>query len=315
MSTAAIGAFQNLYVTPVKDGGASFWKNWTNMVLGVDQSEKFSEELQNRVKGVKNAAGEYTTNPRGIHGFGKSVSEAWEESKKLVAGRKIGDVLKSSFKDIPEEFSKLKGLKFFGKGSKLGGVFKIIGKRFPLIMNIAGLGFALPNIINAFSTPEKEGGGIIAGFLETGKEILSQSGFAAGMPIGTALIAGIPFLGGGAIVTMLGGAIGGMIGGKIVEKLVGKTFTEQQEEKKKKEEEKNAPTPVPAPTPSPIPTPTATPTPTPTPTAETSQASSVSSGNFFANPSLLNQSKYDGDIMASNIDWSQYVKQQQQQTA
>lgn len=299
MTVGAIAAntTQALYITPMTSGFKTLARNWGNMVLGVDQSEKFSEELQNRVRGIKNAAGKYE-NARGFNKLGGSISEAWEESKTIVKDKKIGQVIKDSFKDVPNEFKELKDLpKFFGKEGKLWKGLKIFGKRFPLIGNIVGLAFAIPNIYKAFTDPD--GGGLIPGLLETGKELASQAGFATGMAIGQALIP----------IPLLGGMIGGMIGGKIVERLVGKTFTEQQEEKKKKAEEKNAPTPVPAPTPSPVPTPTAT----PTPTAENSQVASTSPGNFFANPSLLNNNSSNidlsDDIMASKMDWTKYPQQ------
>lgn len=298
MTTAVIGAntFNNLYYTPIKNGGKSFFKNWVNMVIGVDQHEKFSEELEKRVRGVKNAAGKYE-NAKGFNGLGNSISEAWEKSKEVVANKKIGQVIKDSFKDIPEEFKALKGLKFLGKEGQLWKGLKIFGRRLPFIGNIVGLAFAIPNIYRAFTDPD--GGGLVPGLLEIGKEICSQAGFSIGMVLGQAIIP----------IPLLGGMIGGMIGGKIVERLVGKTFTEKQEEKKKKAEEKNNPaqTPTPVPTPGPGPTPSTT----PTPTAETSQVSAISPNNFFANPSLLNQSKIDlsDDIMASGMDWTKYPQQ------
>lgn len=315
----AANTFQSnaAYLGGTSRGALSTWGNW---VLGVKQSEAFSEEFEKLVRGTKNATTGKFEGGRGIIGFGKSLKEAWNVSKEAVGNEKLWDVIKDAFKGIPGEFKNASAAtKFLGKEGKIWKSLGVIGKRFAFIGNIANLAFfVIPEVYKAFT--DKECGGTTQGMLEIVKQFFSQLGFALGSAVG--LIIPIPLLN-----CVIGGSLGdigfgGAAEGIIRKLLPGQSYEERQEKKKIKDEEKNkltqqgdssTPTPVPAPTPSPIPTPTATPT--PTPTAETSQASSVSSGNFFANPSLLNQSKYDGDIMASNIDWSQYVKQQQQQTA
>lgn len=103
-----------------------------------------------------------------------------------------------------------------GKSSFLGGLSGIIkagSKKMPFIGALLTIGFELPNIIKAGK--EK---GIGAALAETGKAGSRLLGGAIGAAIGSAICPGI------------GSFIGYMVGDWLTGKVVGKSYTEEQEE-------------------------------------------------------------------------------------
>lgn len=230
-----IGAItKSIYFGPMIKGAKKFGNDYLNFVFGVDQSEKFSQELAKTVRGVKSETTKKYEGGKGFVDFKQSVKDSWTKSKEAVvdtAGKpkSFGTVLKDSFKAIGEEFKGLKGLKLFGKEGKLASTLKILGKRMPLIGNVLMVAFEAPNIAAAF-TDKKDGGGIITGTTEVVKTGAKLGAFAAGAAIGQAVIP-IPFI---------GGLIGGIVGSAIADKILGKSFTEKKEEAKAAVAEKAA---------------------------------------------------------------------------
>ena len=118
--------------------------------------------------------------------------------------------LKNGFKAIPQEFKNGKG--FFGK---IKGGIKGLGKAMPALFAFLTIAGEIPNAYKA--TKEK---GIGAGLKELGK---------AGVRLTTGALFGAI---GSAILPIGGSIVGYMIGDWIGTKLVGKSYTEQQEAKK-----------------------------------------------------------------------------------
>jgi hypothetical protein len=185
--------------------------NYANFVIGVEQNTAFSEALQKLVRGTKNLETKKFEGGKGFKNFGGNLKSAWVESKKAVEGKSVWKVIKESFSNIGPEFKALE------KGSKLGGVGKILGKRIPLISNLLMVCFAVPGIIKAF-TDKKDGGGLFAGLGEIGKTAANIGGFAAGAAIGS-------------VFGPVGMILGGFAGSWIADKIVGKSFAAKKEEK------------------------------------------------------------------------------------
>lgn len=211
------------YISPIWTGTKSFSNTYLHFVLGVEQSNRFSEELAKTVRGTKNTETKKYEGGKGLKEFKTSVKDAWTKSKTVVEGKSFwGTIHKSFFQDMPNEFKAAKRLaRMTGKNSKfIGSTFKILGKRMPFIANVVMLGMEVPNLYRAFTQ-----GGFGEGLKETGKTAVKFGGFAAGAAIGSAVGSFIPVVG-----TFIGGLVGGMIGGWLAEKVVGKSFTEKQEE-------------------------------------------------------------------------------------
>ncbi len=113
--------------------------------------------------------------------------------------------------------------KIAGKSSVLGGVkgfFKGVGKKMPLIGNLMLVAFELPNI---FKATKEEGVG--QGVAEVAKAGGRLAGGALGSAIGSAICPGI------------GSVVGWIAGEWLASKVVGKSYTEQQEELAQKQQE------------------------------------------------------------------------------
>lgn len=205
------------YISPVWQGTKNFSRSYLHFVLGVEQSDKFSTELQDIVRGKKDPTTKKRVGGQGLKEFRKSVKEAWGKSKTVVEGKPFWGTIGKSFKKMPNEFKAAGRLaRMTGKKSKfIGASLKILGKRMPFIMNIVMLGTEVPNIYRAFSQ-----GGVGTGFKEVGKTAVKFGAFAAGAAIGQAIIP-IPFV---------GALIGGAVAGWLADKVVGKSFTEKKEE-------------------------------------------------------------------------------------
>jgi len=208
-------SFRTQYLSPLVKTTKNFAHNYANFVLGVEQSEVFSDELQKAVRGVKDPLTKKYIGGNGLNNFRSNLKNAWNTSAKAVEGKSFWKTIKESFKTMPEEFKGLGQEAKFAAKSK--GALKILGKRMPLIGNLIFAAMEIPNIFKAFKD-----GGFVTGLTETVKSTAKFGGFAAGAAIGQAIIP-IPFV---------GAMIGGMIGGWIADKVVGKSFTDKQEEAK-----------------------------------------------------------------------------------
>lgn len=213
--------FNAKYWTPLWNGSKTFFHDYANFVLGVEQSDVFSTALQKSVRGIKDPVTKKYVGGKGYTDFWGSTKSAFAESKEAVKNKSLRTVIRDSFHDIPSEYRAIKGeLGVAGKSFKcLRSVGKMLGKRMPLIGNVLMVAMAVPNITKAFTH-----GGVGTGVLETGKEAAKLGGFAAGAAVGQALIP-IPFV---------GGLIGGIVGGWIADKIVGKSYTEKEEDAKAK---------------------------------------------------------------------------------
>lgn len=219
--------FTSQYLSPLWSGTKNTLHNYANFVLGVDQSEIFSKELQRSVRGTKDSATKKYVGGKGFTDLGGSIKSAWNTSKKAVENKSLWTVIKDSFGKIPGEFKAASRLVAkTGKTSKyFGSTLKILGKRMPLIGNLVFVATEIPNICNAFSK-----GGVATGVGETLKAAGKMGGFAAGAAIGQALIP-IPFV---------GALIGGVVGSFVADKVLGKSFTEKQEEAQAKQAQAQA---------------------------------------------------------------------------
>lgn len=160
---------------------------------------------------------------KGTKEAGKAA-EQYAKKEELVHGNFFKSCWKS-IKTIPQKIAagwRAGGMqaKRLGKNEilgKLGGAFKGIGKRMPVIGSLMIIGFELPNIIKA--TVDE---GIVQGLAETAK---------AGARLGGATLLG-------AIGTAIGGPIGGIVGfiagDWITSKIVGKSYSERKAEEEEK---------------------------------------------------------------------------------
>ncbi len=150
------------------------------------------------------------------------------EKHAAVNQAKNGDFLKSTIKGlktIPKKIAqgwKIGGYKAQKAGKnvllgKIGGLFKGIGTRMPLIGSLLMIGFEIPNIVKAT---------INEGIVQGGAEIVK-----AGARLGGATILG-------ALGTAIGGPIGGIVGfiagDWIMSKIVGKSYSEREMEQEEK---------------------------------------------------------------------------------
>lgn len=208
-----VNAATSAYWGPLSNGVKKFGRHYANFVLGVEQNDKFSEVLRERVRGTKAPGSKKYSGGDGFNNFGKNVKYAWGESKQVVAGKSFWNVIKDSFKGLKGELKAAKGFKQVGKA---------LWKRMPLIGNVAMIAFEIPNIYKAFTQ-----GGLATGLGETLKAVGRLGVMTAGMALGAAV--------GGPI----GGFAGAFAGDWLGRKIFGKTYTEKQDEAKAKEEEKN----------------------------------------------------------------------------
>lgn len=160
---------------------------------------QFWKDLWKGTKEAGKVAERYAAKEKAIHGnFFKS---SWESIKT------IPKVIKEGWQ-AGGRLAKLKGKNAFL--GKLGGAFKGIGKRMPVIGSLMIIGCELPNIIKATIHE-----GPVQGLAE-----LAKAGARLG---GGALL--------GAVGTALGGPIGGIVGWMLGEfvagKIVGKSYSER----------------------------------------------------------------------------------------
>lgn len=222
-------ASNSKYWGPLWKGVKNFVHDYSHFVVGVEQSEKFSEVLTKSVRGEK------VLNPKtnkyiyeggkGFTDFKGSLKDAWNKSKEALfedgKQKSFWNVIKDSFAKIPEEFKAIpKEAKWFAKEGKLMKGLGVLGKRMPLIGNVLMIAFELPNIVSAF-TDKEHGGGIGTGLMETGKAALKLGAFAVGAAIGAVIPP--PFI---------GSMIGGFAASWVADKLLGKSFTDKVEENK-----------------------------------------------------------------------------------
>lgn len=180
----------------IKNGGSIF----SNISTAYDRSQKASLYKM----GIKDADTSFLS-------FAKNSMKSW--GGEIYQGAKKGTGI----------FSKTFG------GAK--GLIAGAGKRLPLVGTALSLAFEIPNVYRAFTDKE---GGAVTGTVETGKAAVKLGAFAggaaAGAALGTLIFPGVGTVAGG-IIGFVGGAIGAMGAGAVADKIVGKSFTEQQEEK------------------------------------------------------------------------------------
>ena len=196
-----------------------YTKAMPGFVFGT-QSEYMGEVLKNSYK---------TQKWKNMH---KQIGDAFVKGVEAheAAVAKNGGFFKNMWKDItsivPDVKKNWKSAGWLSdakKASKLSkfwtqtkSVFKVFGKRMPLIGAALTLAFELPNIIKASCNE-----GLLMGAGEAGKAAVRLSTGAVGGAIGSALIP-IPFV----------GAMAGYIAGDFIGRLiVGKSYSEKQAEK------------------------------------------------------------------------------------
>lgn len=175
------------------------------------------------VKGNKSWA---TSLFEGVKGGGKAL-EASIAKNALTKGGFFKQAL-TSLKSLPSTITTMtkagsRAARIAGKSQVLGGVkgfFKGVGKKMPLIGNLMLIAFELPNVFKA--TKEE---GIGQGVAEVAKAGGRLAGGALGSAIGSAICPGI------------GSLVGWVAGEWLASKVVGKSYTEQQEELAQKQEE------------------------------------------------------------------------------
>lgn len=234
MNTIGSITSDSKYLSPLYQGTKGAMRHYINFVFGVEQSEKFSEELHNAIRGTKDSTGKYV-NGKGFNGFWGSVGDAWEKSKDVtqevvngeIKNKSLWKVITESFKKVPGEFKEAtSAAKVLSETSKwaatksiLGDTGKILFKRMPLIGNILCVAQEIPNIYRAFTSPQ---GGLGTGVKEIVRTGLKLAGFAAGTAIG-------------GLLGPVGAIGGGILGGIITDKLVGKSFSDKLDEAKEKQ--------------------------------------------------------------------------------
>lgn len=212
MTIATVGS---RFVSPMWSSFKNIAHDYGNFVIGVEQQSKMTDVLRPLIK------------EQGFHNFGSNLKTAWIASKDVVKDKSVWGVIKESFKSIPEELKGISKMPWLSKVEKVAGkqtkilemgkfktVFKTLGKRLPLIGNLACFAFAVPSIYSAF-TDKNHGGGIGAGIKEIGKTVVDMAGFTLGAVIGSAICPGA------------GSIIGGLVGGWLTSKLTGDSFSEK----------------------------------------------------------------------------------------
>lgn len=175
--------------------------------------DRFATEITKSIKNQRQIL--KASGKNSFTGFHKQVKDAFISAEKATSDKKIFQSLKDSLngyrKDVKDLWTNpsLKG----GKGlmSKIGGTFKGLWKRAPLIGTVLMVAFELPNIFKA----TKEGG-LINGAAETGKSAVRIAAGVACGAIGTAILGPL-------------GSIPGFIIGDLLGKLVvGKSYSEKK---------------------------------------------------------------------------------------
>ena len=201
--------------------GATAWryaKAMPGFILGT-QAELMGETLRNSKK---------------LHGWknmGTQISDAFETGVKAheAAVAKNGGFFKNMLNDFTSIFPDIKnGVKSAGSIAKAKNastlsrlwaqtksVFKVLGKRMPLIGAALTLAFEIPNIAKATWNE-----GVLTGAGEAGKTAVRLGAGAVGGAIGSALI---PF-------PFLGALVGYWVGDRIGQFIVGKSYSEKQAE-------------------------------------------------------------------------------------
>ncbi len=162
----------------------------------------------------------------GIKGGGKALEgsvAANAIAKGSLFQRAIG-----SLKSLPSTIATttkagVRAAQIKGTSSILGGVkgfFKGVGKKMPLLGNLMLIAFELPNV---FKATKEEGIG------QGAAEVVKAGGRLAGGALGSAV--------GSAICPGIGSLVGWVAGEWLASKVVGKSYTEQQEELAQKQQE------------------------------------------------------------------------------
>ena len=149
--------------------------------------------------------------------FGKQVKDAFVYADKHTGGANntFFQDMKKLITSTPSEFKNAwKGAKGFTAKSK--ALFKVAGKRVPILGNALMLAFSIPTIWQA--TKDE---GLLGGALEAGKEVSKLTAGAAGMAIGSAICPGVG--------SIIGGLIGWTAGEWLMSKVVGKSYLEKKQ--------------------------------------------------------------------------------------
>jgi len=180
--------------------------------------DKFSSKVTSSLKGIRRLK----TQGKFDGHLGKQIGAAFQKADK-VTEKNVWKGLKNSVTSYADDVSKLWKNADKGFFAKLGGTFKGLAKRAPLIGAALTVLFEIPNIYKA-----TRDGGLINGAIETGKSgVRLAAGIAAGA-IGSAFL-GLP------------GALAGFFIGDMLGKLVvGKSHSEKLAEAEQKQQEQLA---------------------------------------------------------------------------
>lgn len=140
------------------------------------------------------------------------IGEGFVRADKATAKTPLWKSMKNSITSLPKDMKSM-WKNTAGAWGKTKGVFKVLGKRMPVIGGALMVAFELPNILSAFKDK-----GLVGGVLEIGKSAVRLTGFMGGMAIGTAF--------GG----IIGGLAGGFVGDWLVSRIVGKSHSEEKAE-------------------------------------------------------------------------------------
>lgn len=190
-------------------GIASIAKTGLNYAGRLLFDDKFSSKVTSRLRASQRVAKNNYGNR--FHEYHKQIGGAFQKADSFTA--KNGTVwqgLKSSVKSLGTDTKALwkSDAKFF---KKIGGTFKQLTKRIPLIGTALMVAFEIPNIVKA-----AKDGGLVAGAAEAGKSGLR---LAAGIALGAI---------GTAILGPIGSFAGFIVGDYLGKLIVGKSYSEKQ---------------------------------------------------------------------------------------
>jgi hypothetical protein len=217
-----VSSIKSQYLAPLWNGTKSAFNQYMHFSFGTN-SDVFAQELSTSIKGIKQPGSKVFVGGDGFNNLGTNLKTAWGKYQGSIQGKTYLGTIKDSFKGMGPEFSE--AAKLSGGLAKTKGFLGVFGKRMPLIGNLIYLATEVPNIWNAFTSPQ---GSIGTGLAETGKTAIKVGAYAAGAIAGQTLIP----------IPLVGAIIGGMAAGWIANNLLGKSFTEQQEEIAAKEAER-----------------------------------------------------------------------------
>lgn len=188
-------------------GIASIAKSGLNYAGRLILDDRFARKV---TSSLKDSGNYYKQAGKGrFYKFDKQLGKAFQNADKYTSDKKLFQSLKDSITSYGKDTAALwKGNEKFL--SKLGGTFKGLWKRAPLLGAITMLAFELPNIFKA-----SKDGGLINGGAEAAK---SGVRIAAGVACGAV---------GSAILSPVGGIAGFLIGDLIGKLVVGKSYSEK----------------------------------------------------------------------------------------